>query len=157
MIAAAGSSIHASCVLIGREAALIRGASGSGKSRLALALLRAGNAGRLVFSRLVADDRVLLDVSHGRLLARAVPELAGLLEVRGLGIRRVPYEPIAAVGLIVDLDAPGERMPDAAAVIIVSGVGVPRLTVAPSATPLDLIMAWLTTDPDRPRSVEQEK
>src|SRR5690606_10303186 len=65
-----GPSIHASCVLIGAKAVLIRGESGAGKSVLALQLMTAVQRGGLAFARLVADDRVLLEATHGRLLAR---------------------------------------------------------------------------------------
>src|ERR1700719_3482526 len=107
-------SIHASAVLVGARAVLIRGPSGAGKSRLALALLRAAESGRPGFARLVSDDRSHLEAQHGRLLVRPAPELAGLIEVRGLGIRRLPYEPVAVVGLVVDLAASdAERLPSA--------------------------------------------
>ena len=84
-------TIHASAVLVGARAVLIRGPSGSGKSRLALALLHAAAQGLIPFARLVADDRAHVEAAHGRLLVRPAEALAGLIEVRGLGIRRVPY------------------------------------------------------------------
>ena len=70
-------SIHASAVLVGARAVLIRGPSGSGKSRLALALLHAARQGLLPFARLVADDRAHVEAAHGRLLVRPAPALAG--------------------------------------------------------------------------------
>ena len=66
-------TIHASAVLVGRRAVLIRGPSGSGKSRLALALLQAAQSGALPFARLVADDRALVEACNGRLLVRPAP------------------------------------------------------------------------------------
>jgi serine kinase of HPr protein (carbohydrate metabolism regulator) len=102
------TTIHASAVLIGARAVLIRGPAGSGKSRLALALIDAAASRALRFARLVADDRVEIEAARGRLLARAPIPLAGLIEVRGLGIRRVAFEPVAVVGWIVDLAAPGD-------------------------------------------------
>ena len=63
-------TIHASAVLVGRHAVLVRGPAGSGKSRLALALIQAGTSGRLPFTRLVGDDRVHVEAAHGRLLVR---------------------------------------------------------------------------------------
>src|ERR1044071_4091796 len=98
-------SIHASAVLVGARAVLIQGPSGSGKSQLALALLEAARSGTLPFARLVADDRAEIAALHGRLLVRPAPALAGMIEVRGVGIRRVPYEAVAVVGLLVDLAA----------------------------------------------------
>src|ERR1700736_5282813 len=84
---AGGASVHASAVLVGDRAVLIRGPSGSGKSRLAFDLILAGRTGLLPPAVLVGDDRVHLDTSAGKLLVRPVPELAGLIEIRGLGIR----------------------------------------------------------------------
>jgi HPr kinase/phosphorylase len=141
-------SVHASAVLVGARAVLIRGVSGAGKSRLALALLRATGSGR-PFARLVADDRSYLDAHHGRLLVRPVAELAGLIEVRGLGIRRLPYEPAAVVGLIVDLAAPdGDRLPCAASGrATIEGIELWRLGVAPGIDPLPMVLAALSTEP----------
>ena len=87
------ATIHASAVLTGARAVLIRGPSGAGKSRLALDLIEAGRAGVLRFARLVGDDRVHVQTAAGRLLVRPAETLAGLIEVRGLGVLRLPYEP----------------------------------------------------------------
>lgn len=143
------TTTHASAVLVGATAVLIRGASGAGKSRLAFALINAQAQGLLRFSRLVGDDRVLLDACNGRLLVRPAPSLAGLLEVRGLGIRRLPYEPVATVGLVVDLDAAdAERLPSReASQTAISGVVLPRLAVAPETDPLPSVVSYLTSAP----------
>ena len=107
------ATVHASAVLVGARAVLIRGPSGAGKSRLALELIEAARAGRLRFARLVGDDRVHLESAGGRLLVRPAPALAGLIELRGIGILRLDYEPCAVVGLVVDLDAAdAERLPE---------------------------------------------
>jgi HPr kinase/phosphorylase len=136
-------SVHASAVLTGARAVLIRGPSGAGKSQLALALLQCAETGLLRFARLVGDDRVQLEAQHGRLLVRPVPTLAGLIEVRGLGIRRLEHEPVALVGLVVDLAAANaERLP-ASADTVVAGVRLPRLAVAPALTPLPAVLAAL--------------
>ena len=97
-------TLHASAVLVGRHATIIRGPAGSGKSRLALALVDGAAAGLLPFARLVGDDRIHAAAHNGRLLVRPAPELVGLIEVRGLGIRRVAYESIAVAGLIHSLN-----------------------------------------------------
>ena len=142
-------TVHASAVLAGARAVLIRGPSGAGKSRLALALLAAATDGRLPFARLVGDDRCHLEAQHGRLLVRPATELAGLIEVHGLGIRRLAYEPAAVVGLVVDLAAAdAARMPaDAAGHATVAGIEVLRLAVAPDTDPLPLVLAALATEP----------
>jgi HPr kinase/phosphorylase len=138
-------TIHASAVLLGARAVLIRGASGSGKSTLAYALIRAAETG--AFARLIGDDRVHVEAAHGRVLVRPAEALRGLIEIRGLGIRRLPFEPVAAVGLVVDLAAPdAERLPPVATAITeVAGVSLPRLAVAPGTDPVGLIHAALRT------------
>ena len=140
-------TIHASAVLVGQRAVLIRGPSGSGKSKLALELLQAAQAGLLPFARLVADDRVHVEPSHARLLVRPAGTLAGLLEVRGVGVRRVEAEPVAVVGLVVDLGAAeAERVPaESAAETVIAGIRLPRLTVAAGDSPLPALLALLQT------------
>ncbi len=141
------STIHASAVLVGSKAALIRGPSGSGKSLLAWNLIEAGVRGALPFARLVADDRAYVEPCAGRLVVRPPDELAGLLEIHGLGIRRIAYEPVAAVGLVVDLTAAdADRMPGrAAATADISGVSLPRIAVAADTPALPLVLAFLRT------------
>jgi HPr kinase/phosphorylase len=136
-------------VLVGRRAALIRGPAGSGKSRLAWALIDAASAGLIRFARLVADDRVELTASHGRLLIRAPAALAGMIEVRGLGVRRLAYEPVAVAGLVVDLAATDyERIPaPSAQTAEINGIRLPRLPVASGADALAAVLATLNSDP----------
>jgi serine kinase of HPr protein (carbohydrate metabolism regulator) len=143
----ASPSIHASAVLVGAHAILIRGPAGSGKSRLALALLQAAEYGALRFARLVADDRAHIEAVHGRLLVRPAPVLAGLIEVRGVGIRRVPHEPVAAVGLLVELGLPtADRLPGKANQWAeIEGIRLPRLGVAAGDDPLPMVLASLKT------------
>ncbi|MGJ3262303.1 MAG: HPr kinase/phosphorylase [Salinarimonas sp.] len=108
-------TVHATCVLLGEAGVLIRGASGAGKSRLALDLLEAARA-RGLFARLVGDDRIRLDARHGRLVARPHPAIAGLIERRGIGLLARPHAPAAVVRLVIDLvPEPPPRLPEAAA------------------------------------------
>lgn len=141
-------TLHASTVLVGARAVLIRGASGSGKSRLALRLLDAVAAAG-GFARLVADDRTAVAAAGGRLLARPAETIAGLIEVRGLGLRRLAHEPVAVVGLLVDLADPfAERMPpDAATRAEIAGVVVPRLALPEGVDPLPVVLAALRLAP----------
>jgi HPr kinase/phosphorylase len=142
-MAAEAPTVHASAVLAGARAVLIRGPAGAGKSQLALALIQAAETGLLRFARLVGDDRVHLEAHHARLLVRPAAPLAGLLEVRGLGIRRLEHEPMAVVGLVVDLAAQdAERLPAADATLI-AGVELPRLAVAAGSAPLPAALARL--------------
>ena len=138
-------TIHASAALVGARELLIQGPPGAGKSRLALALLDAAQAGLLTFARLVADDRVLIEAVHGRLLVRPAPVLAGLIEVRGLGIRRVPYEPVAVVGTLVELAAEdAHRLPtQASREAEIAQIRLPRLAIMSAVEPLPLVLAYL--------------
>jgi serine kinase of HPr protein (carbohydrate metabolism regulator) len=104
------ATVHASAVAVAGTGVLIRGGSGSGKSSLALALLAADPAG----TRLIADDRVILSAAGGRLLAAPPEPLAGLIEVRWVGILPVPYLADVPLRLVVDLVPPAEavRLPE---------------------------------------------
>jgi HPr kinase/phosphorylase len=140
-------SVHASAVLIGQQAVLIRGPAGAGKSRLAFDLILAGRSGQLPTAVLVGDDRVHLDTVAGQLWVRPAPELAGLIEVRGLGIRRCEFVAEAVVGLVVDLAATdAERLPTPEALVTrLNGALVPRIPIPAGYHPLPLVVAALTT------------
>ena len=146
MTGEAESTIHASAVLIGDHAVLIRGPSGSGKSRLAFDLILAGRAGQIPPARLVGDDRVHVWRLEGELRVRTAPALAGLIEIRGLGIRRCDFVPEACIGLVVDLHAAdAERLPPPNALQIeINGILVPRIPVQPGFSGLPLVIAALT-------------
>ena len=92
--------MHGSCVARDGNAILMVGPSGSGKSDLALRLLSRG-------FELVADDQV--DIVDG--IASCPAELAGLMEVRGIGIVRLPWRPRARLALMVDLQGHADRLP----------------------------------------------
>ena len=141
------ASVHASAVLVGDRGVLIRGPSGAGKSRLAFDLILAGRAGQVPPAILVGDDRVYLDTVGGQLVVRPVPELAGLIEIRGLGIRRCDVVREAVVALVVDLDAAdAERLPPPEALQTrLNGVVLPRIPVGMGFPPLPLVVAALTT------------
>jgi HPr kinase/phosphorylase len=123
-----GQALHAGCVLVGEAGVLIRGPAGSGKSLLARDLiLDAERLGR--FARLVGDDRVRVGERHGRLVATAMPAIAGQIEARGLGVLTMPYENSAIVRMVIDclpehpprLPAPNERT------VCLCGVSLPRI------------------------------
>jgi len=124
---------------------LIRGPSGSGKSRLAFDLIEAGRVGTLQFVRLVADDRVHLEAANGHLVARPAQVLAGLLELRGVGLLRFPFEPRAVIGLVIDLAADdAARLPDAdRRRMEVEGIILPRLPVVTGDAALPMVFALL--------------
>jgi HPr kinase/phosphorylase len=100
--------IYGTCVALSGLGVLLRGPSGSGKSDLALRLIDGG-------AKLVADDHVELSLdAAGRVMARVPKPLAGLLEVRGIGILRMDAVRTAPIGLVVDLtpDDQVERLPE---------------------------------------------
>lgn len=110
----------------------MRGASGTGKSSLVLQLLHAFGDRAI----LVGDDRIALSRDGDRLLASVPDALAGLLEVRGLGIVRLPHVSPAAIDLVADIAAvnAAPRLPEAdERRAILAGVSLPRLFMAPSA------------------------
>jgi HPr kinase/phosphorylase len=142
------TTVHASAVLIGARAVLIRGPSGAGKSRLAFALIERGRSGGAGFTRLVGDDRVHLQAAGGRLLVRPADTLAGLIELRGVGILQRDHEASAVVGFVVDLAAAdAERLP-VPGETVVEGVALPRLAVAAGVAPLPLVLAIVTSGGD---------
>ena len=97
-------TIHASCVAIDGVAVLIEGRSGAGKSDLALRLIDRG-------AKLVSDDYTLL-VRHGpRLLAAPPVNLAGRMEVRGIGIVDLPHARDVPVELMISIVDDAPRMP----------------------------------------------
>jgi HPr kinase/phosphorylase len=95
-------NLHATTVALPAEggrmarAALILGPPGAGKSELAVQMMGLG-------AQLVADDRTLLMAREGRLVATVPPQIRGMIEVRGIGILRVPALAEAEVALAVDM------------------------------------------------------
>lgn len=120
--------IHASSVVIDKKAVLLRGPSGSGKSDLTLRLIEQG-------ATLLSDDYVLLREEDGTIVARPPETIAGLIEVRGLGILRLPYCDQAVVHLVADLVSPEEvpRLPEKQRVELCEfrGVSVRHILIAP--------------------------
>jgi serine kinase of HPr protein (carbohydrate metabolism regulator) len=149
MTASAAPTVHGSAVLVGNRAVLIRGPSGAGKSRLAFDLILAGRSGQIPAATLVGDDRLCLKPIGGQLLVRPAPELEGLVEIRGLGIRRCAFVAEAPVGLAIDLDAPDStRLPPPEALrTAISGIELARIPVPVGFSPLPLVIAALTTHP----------
>jgi hypothetical protein len=91
-----GAPVHATALVLADRGVLIRGESGSGKTALALELFaRARTAG--LFAALVCDDQVPLSVLGDRLVGFAATPLAGLVEVRGLTPRPMPWVSAAVI------------------------------------------------------------
>lgn len=126
--------IHATAIALGGKAALIRGASGSGKSDLALRCLTAAPLPHVPHRmELVADDQVELALVFDGIEASAPPAIAGKLEVRGLGVLDIPFRATARLALAIDLVAPEEvpRYPLEEVTTIFLGLAVPTLRLAP--------------------------
>jgi hypothetical protein len=97
-------NIHASCVSIGGKGVLLLGPSGAGKSSLALQLMDGG-------AKLVTDDRCDLFARAGKLYAAAPASIAGLIELRGIGIVAMPHAKNAHVAMAVRLGPNRQRLP----------------------------------------------
>jgi HPr kinase/phosphorylase len=117
--------VHATAIAIDGDAILLRGPPGAGKSDLALRLIEGG-------ARLLADDQALLRRAGNRVLARAPAAIAGLIEVRGLGIMQVDPLDEAPLALVVDLvpSAQVERIPENRFEVVL-GLAVPLIALAP--------------------------
>ena len=117
--------MHATAVALGEQAVLLVGPPGSGKSDLALRLLESGWT-------LVADDRVVLSRRGVMLIASPPPNLAGLIEARGLGICRVTFRAEAEVALVAQLVPPEavERLPQVLSRTLLE-VSIPLINIAP--------------------------
>jgi serine kinase of HPr protein (carbohydrate metabolism regulator) len=119
--------LHASCVELNRSGVVLLGPSGSGKSDLALRLIDGGAC-------LIADDRLAVERTGESLFGRPAATLAGLLEIRGFGIVRLPHQAVCRLGLIVDLDprTSPERLPEPEFLPLL-GLALPCLRLDPRA------------------------
>lgn len=134
-------TVHASCVAVGGVGVMITGASGAGKSDLALRLIDRG-------ADLVSDDYTLLTPTEHGLIASPPATIAGKIEIRGIGIVDMPHVASARVGLFVSFGV-SERMP-AHTRRSVAGVLVPDMVVAPfemsAPIKIELVVARTITD-----------
>lgn len=129
--------LHATCLLVDETGVLLRGPSGSGKSDLALRLIDRGAV-------LVADDQVLLRRDGVLVLAEPPEILAGLLEVRGLGILKFPHRAPAPIGLVMDIVEPAEveRMPEPETLLLLDkSIPLYRVCAFEAAAPLKVRLA----------------
>ena len=118
-------AIHATTVSLDGRGVILRGPSGSGKSDLAVRLINEG-------ALLVADDQTVLFIDGDRLMAQPPAEIAGKMEVRGVGIVKMGPPAIVPVFLLIDMadaaDVP--RMAEFSPVELV-GQQVPQIHLAP--------------------------
>lgn len=127
---------QATCVAIGGRAVLIEGPPGSGKSSLALALIDRGAV-------LVGDDGVTLDLSpdaafEQRLLASPPPNIAGLLEVRNVGLLRLETAEQVPVALVLRLDRDAPRFIETSEKAELRGMTIPLVRLWPDSPALHL-------------------
>jgi serine kinase of HPr protein (carbohydrate metabolism regulator) len=115
-------TLHASCVVKDGRAVLISGRSGSGKSDLALRLIDRG-------ARLVSDDYTVVKRVSGTLRAAAPANIAGRIEVRGIGIVEMEALNDAPVCLMIDVDRGPERMPHRPEALMIAGVRLPAIAL----------------------------
>lgn len=122
---------QASCVAIRGRAVLIEGAPGTGKSSLVLALIDRGAV-------LIGDDGVELFVRAGRLHANPPPNIAGLIEVRNLGL--LPFRTVSAVpvALVLQFDPDAPRFIDSAEQADRGGLPLPLIRIWPGGELLAL-------------------
>jgi serine kinase of HPr protein (carbohydrate metabolism regulator) len=133
------ANIHASCVALGGKGVLLLGASGAGKSDLALRLIDGG-------ARLVADDRCEIFVRAGKLCARAPDSIAGLIEMRGQGVIALPHAKSVIVAMAVRLGASPARLPEPAFYSPPPGIKLVR------PVPLIMVKAAAASAPARIRA-----
>jgi serine kinase of HPr protein (carbohydrate metabolism regulator) len=117
-----GETVHASSVAIDGRAVLITGPSGAGKSDLALRLLDRGFT-------LVSDDQTIVRRDGDRLIASAPPQIAGKLEVRGIGILDMEIVTDVPIALFVDLTSDIQRLPDDSNERPILGVSLPLISI----------------------------
>ena len=106
--------LHATAVAINGDGVLLSGPSGSGKSDLALRLIDRG-------AILISDDGVLVEAGDPVPTLRTAPQIAGMIEMRGVGIVKIPFTDGVPLRLVVDLGDPPERLPSDNASIKIVG------------------------------------
>jgi serine kinase of HPr protein (carbohydrate metabolism regulator) len=133
----ASDTVHASCVAIDGNAILLFGPSGSGKSDLALRLVDRG-------AQLVSDDYTILTLrADGVLTSDAPPNIAGKIEIRGIGIVEIPCVRHIPVRLALQLTSEVERLPLTALTVCIIGVDLPLMRLSPFEISSTIKAEWM--------------
>jgi serine kinase of HPr protein (carbohydrate metabolism regulator) len=122
--------LAASGVAVGGRGLLIQGPPGSGKSSLALALIDRGAV-------LIGDDGVELETRNGRLWAGPPPNIAGLLEVRNVGLVTLATTS-APIALLIALNPEAARHVETADRMTLLGCELPLARLWPDSPVLAL-------------------
>lgn len=132
-------TLHATSVAINGRAVLICGTSGMGKSDLALRLIDRG-------ATLISDDYTVVTLVDDRLEASAPSTIAGMMEVRGLGLVDMPSISQAPVALVIELSHDVDRMPLDPINLTIAGTAVPVVRIAPfeASAPIKVELALKT-------------
>ena len=120
-------NIYATRLELNHKGILLIGPSGSGKSDLALRLIKEKQA------TLIADDRTDIELVSGEVIASCPQPIQGLLEVRGIGIVKMPHKEKSKISLVVELTnnlEQIERLPQAETTTLL-GVEVKKIRLYP--------------------------
>ena len=126
---------QASCVAIEGRGLVIEGPPGSGKSSLALTLIDRG-------ATLVGDDGLSLHTEGRKVMASPAPAIAGLIEIRNVGLVKLPFVGGVPVALVIRLDPEAPRMVETAETVLLSDVRLPAIRLWPGAEALALRAEW---------------
>lgn len=127
--------IQASVVAIDGRALAIEGPPGSGKSTLALALIDRG-------AQLIGDDGVTLSNGQGAVVASPPPNIAGLIEIHGVGIVELPLARPTPLALVLSIQSNVDRLPEKPPVRDIHGVDIPVLPFNPGNIAPALRAEW---------------
>jgi HPr kinase/phosphorylase len=155
-------NLHGTAVSIAGEGVLIIGASGSGKSDLALRLIDRGAV-------LISDDRIIIEAIDGQPILRTAPNIAGLIEVRGIAIITLPFTTDVKLRLVIDLDATVMRFIDTVAIYNAGDFAIPCFAMSAFETSaaikvelalksvVDQVRAQVAQTSDQPESHDEAK
>lgn len=138
--------VHGTALAYGEKAVLIRGASGAGKSDLALRCIAMPPLAHIpIRAELISDDQVCLTLNDAAIEASAPPSIAGKIEVRGLGIVTLPCRPRARLVLVADLvpqaEVPRFPLDPVTATYLGKEFPVVRLWAFEASAPIKLCLA----------------